>query len=69
MSLTAKQQEWLLKLWKASEYSPIKALSVVNDKPPTIVMRALEKKGLCKDIMGTFWSITDDGREHAKTIY
>lgn len=69
MKLTVKQKEWLLELWKASEYCPSKMLSVVNDKPPTIVMRALEKKGLCKDIMGTFWSITDDGREYAKTIY
>ncbi|WP_159124694.1 hypothetical protein [Enterobacter roggenkampii] len=69
MNLTVKQKEWLLELWKASEYSPIKALSVIYDKPPTTVMRALEKKGLCKDIMGTFWKITEEGKNYAKTIY
>lgn len=69
MNLTAKQKEWLLELWKANEYSPGKMISVVKDRPPTVVVRTLEKKGFCKDIMGTFWSITEEGKEYAKTIY
>lgn len=67
--MTPKQKEWLLKLWEADQYGVCKNLSVVYDKPPTVVMRALQNKGYCKDIMGTFWTITDEGREAAKTIY
>lgn len=70
--MTAKQKEWLLKLWEADAFGIVsgnKWLSVVGDQPPTVVMRALEKKGYCKDIMGTFWAITDEGREAAKTIH
>lgn len=67
--MTPKQKEWLLKLWEADQYGANKWISVTGEKPPTIVMRALEKKGYCKDIMGTFWAITDEGREAAKTIY
>lgn len=71
--MTPKQKEWLLKLWEVDNFGSAsgnnKWLSVVVNKPPTVVMRALEKKGYCQDIMGTFWAITDEGREAAKTIY
>lgn len=71
--MTPKQKEWLLKLWEADQYGSVTGvnrwLSVTLDKPPTVVMRALQNKGYCKDIMGTFWAITDEGREAAKTIY
>ena len=61
--LTAKQEYWLIRLYgKDQEASPNRWLSVTVDKPPGQVMRALEKKGLCKDIMGTFWSITEEGK-------
>lgn len=67
--MTTSQKEWLLKLWTADQYSPSGTLSVVYDKTPTRVMRGLESLGYCKDIMGTFWKITDAGKEAAKTIY
>ncbi len=71
--MTPKQKEWLLKLWEADAFGGAsgnkKWLSVTVDKPPTVVMRALEKKGYCRDIMQTFWEITEEGREAAKTIY
>lgn len=69
MSLTASQKHWLLELWKADNYTAGKWLSVQVDRPPTSVMRALEKKGLCKDVMGTFWAITEAGKDAATEIY
>lgn len=71
--MTPKQKEWLLKLWEADQYSGDTGVNmwlfVVVDKPPTVVMRALEKKGYCRDIMQTFWEITEEGRQAATTIY
>lgn len=69
MNLTPKQKHWLLELWKVNQYTSGKMLSVQYDKPPTRIMKALQEKGLCKDIMGTFWEITEEGNEVAKTIY
>lgn len=67
--MTVSQKEWLLKLWFADQYSPSGTLSVVYDNTPTRVMRKLEDLGYCTDIMGTFWKITEAGKEAAKTIY
>lgn len=67
--MTPSQKNWLLELWKADQYKPSKCLAVQIDKPPTRTMRALAGMGYCTDIMGTFWKITDAGREAAKTIY
>jgi hypothetical protein len=67
--MTPKQEHWLLKLWEADQPDGCKWISVTVNKPPTSVMKALQKKGYCKDIMGTFWAITDEGRKAAKTIY
>lgn len=62
--MTPKQVEWLLVL----DQCPTGYLSRQMSKPPTIVMNALLKKGLCTNIMDTFWKITDLGREVAAEI-
>lgn len=67
--MTQSQKEWLLKLREADQCCTSGTLSVVYDRPPTAVMRRLESLGYCKDIMGTFWRITDAGKEAAKTIH
>ena len=63
MKLTVAQKFWLNELWKAYMFNPNKVLSVVYDKPPASVMKALKRKGLCLNIMDTFWKITNEGRE------
>lgn len=66
--MTAAQNKWLLKLWEADQSRPSGSLSVVYDKTPTRVFKGLAAMGYCEDIMGTFWKITDGGREAAKAI-
>lgn len=63
MKLTVAQKFWLNELWKAYTFNPNKVLSVVYDRPPATVMKALERKGLCQNVMDTFWKITNEGRQ------
>lgn len=67
--MTPSQKKWLLALWQADQYRPSGSLSRVYDKPPTRTMNGLAELGYCEDIMGTFWKITEEGRDAAKTIY
>lgn len=63
--LTRNESEWLVKM--ASGFQG--KLSLLVDKPPRRTMNSLVKKGLARDIMGTFWEVTPLGRERCKTIY
>lgn len=62
--LTDNQVRWLYAMAKAIRG----AVSVTQDKPPTALMRRLERRGYCKDVMGTFWYITDAGREYLRQL-
>lgn len=62
--LTAKETEMLLKM----SSRPSQQISLLIDKPSTRVANSLVKKGLAKDIMGTFWQITEAGIERLKEI-
>lgn len=44
-------------------------LSLLADAPPKRTMNGLVKKGLAKDVMGTFWEITDLGQQRCTSIY
>lgn len=62
--LTAKEAEMLLLMsTKRSQQ-----LSLLMDKPNPRVVNSLVRKGMAKDIMGTFWKITDAGLERLKEI-
>ena len=62
--LTTKQIEWLRKMRDAH----LGSVSVVISRPPTALMRRLERAGLCETIHGTFWRITEEGREKINEI-
>lgn len=64
VNLTAKESEMLLKM----SSRPSHQISLLIDKPNARVVNSLVKKGLAKDIMGTFWKITDAGLERLKEI-
>lgn len=63
--LTRTEQDWLAQMAVANS----KPVSRLIDKPPIRVMNSLVRKGLVKDIMSTFWEITDAGRQRSTTIY
>jgi hypothetical protein len=48
---------------------PNQQLSLLIDKPNTRTVNSLVRKGMAKDIMGTFWQITDAGRLRVTQIY
>ena len=54
---TKHQAHWL------KELAIKRSLTVQYDKPPMRVMNALAAKGLCKNIMDTFFEITPAGDE------
>lgn len=62
--LNQKQIEWLRKM----RDSHLGSVSVMTDRPPTSLMRKLEKAGLCKDVMSTFWKITEHGQKKINEI-
>jgi hypothetical protein len=43
-------------------------LSLLVDAPPKRAMNGLVKKGLAKDVMGTFWELTPLGRQRCTSI-
>jgi len=64
VTLTAKESEMLALMATRSSQQ----ISLLIDKPSTRVANSLVKKGLAKDIMGTFWKITDAGLQRFKEI-
>ena len=64
--LTSKELD-MLRLAKSKEMpvgegAPLRGqLSMLFDRPNTRVARSLERKGYLRDVMGTFWQITDEG--------
>lgn len=57
MKLTNIQIFWLRKMSERAR------LSARLDNPPLRVMNNLARKGLCKNIMDTFFEITEEGKE------
>lgn len=54
--MTEKQIYWL-KIASGKDF-----ILVMNDKPPMLVMRNLTNKGYLKNIMDTFFTITEEGK-------
>lgn len=63
--LTPSESEWLVRMSTSFE----QRLSLLADAPPKRAMNGLVKKGLAKDVMGTFWEITDLGQQRCTSIY
>lgn len=63
--LTPTESEWLVKMSTSFE----RRLSLLADAPPKRTMNGLVKKGLAKDVMGTFWEITELGQQRCTSIY
>jgi hypothetical protein len=63
--LTPAEKDWLVKLSTSFE----RRLSLLVDAPPKRTMNGLVKKGLAKDIMGSFWEITELGQQRCTSIY
>lgn len=59
LKLTDKERELLSVM---ADKHP-RQLSLTVDKTSTRVINALVRKGMARDIMGTFWSITEAGLE------
>ena len=57
VKLTGSQHYWLKRMEERGQ------LSDMFDKPPLRVMNNLASKGLCKNIMNTFFEITEEGIE------
>lgn len=62
IKLTPKEAEMLTKI----SQSRTGYLSVLVDKPNTRVANSLVAKGLARNVMDTFYHITDAGKEHIK---
>ena len=58
VKLSAKEAELLVTM----ATKPGQQLSLLIDKPSSRTVNSLVRKGMAKDIMGTFWKITDAGR-------
>lgn len=65
VKLTANEADLLVKM----ATKPNQQLSLLIDKPNTRTVNSLVRKGMAKDIMGTFWQITDAGRLRVTQIY
>lgn len=65
IKLGPQEKEWLVRM----ATKPSKRISRMMDEPPMRAMNSLVKKGLAKDIMGTFWELTDLGQQRCTTIY
>ncbi|HDS1721703.1 hypothetical protein NPS53_09335 [Pseudomonas putida] len=57
VKLTVKE----LELLSAMAAKHPRQLSLTVDKPSARVINSLVHKGMARDIMGTFWSITEQG--------
>lgn len=65
VKLSAKEAELLVTM----AAKPGQQLSLLNDQPNSRAVNSLVRKGMAKDIMGTFWKITDAGRLRVTKIY
>ena len=65
VKLTANEADLLVKM----ATKPNQQLSLLIDKPNTRTVNSLVRKGMAKDIMGTFWQITEAGRLRVTQIY
>lgn len=65
VKLSAKEADLLVKM----ATKPKQQLSLLNDRPNSRTINSLVRKGLARDIMGTFWEITDAGRLRVTKIY
>lgn len=63
--LTPKEEEWLVKL----STSKNKRISLLVDAPPKRTMNGLVSKGLARNVMDTFWDLTDLGQQRCTSIY
>lgn len=64
VELTQKEAEMLLVMFGR----PRQELSYVLDRPNARTVNALVRKGMAKDIMGTFWRITPAGQQRAALL-
>lgn len=64
IKLGPQEQVWLFRM--ASK--PSQRISRMMDEPPIRTMNSLVKKGLAKDIMSTFWELTELGKHRCNTI-
>ena len=65
IKLTQTQATWLVKMTTSHE----KRLSLLIHEPPKRTMNDLVAKGLAKEIMGTFWELTELGQRRCTSIY
>ena len=65
VKLSAKEEDLLVKM----ATRPNQELSLLIDEPNIRIINSLVRKGMAKDIMGTFWKITDAGRLRVTKIY
>lgn len=63
--LTPSEKEWLVILATKKD----KQLSLLIDKPNKRAINGLVAKGMAKDIMGTFWQLTELGQQRCTSIY
>lgn len=65
VKLSAKEEAMLVQM----ATKPKQQLSLLNDQPNSRTVNSLVRKGMAKNIMGTFWEITDAGRLRVTKIY
>lgn len=65
VKLSAKEEEMLVQM--AGKLN--QQLSLTIDKPNSRTIGSLVRKGMARDIMGTFWEITPAGRLRVTKIY
>lgn len=63
--LTPAESEWLVKL----ATHPGRRLSLLVDRPPKRAMSGLVAKGFAKNVMDTFWDLTELGQQRCTSIY
>lgn len=65
VKLSSKEADLLVTL----ATKPGNRLSLLIDRPNSRTINALVRKGMAREIMETFWEITDAGRLRATKIY
>lgn len=65
VKLSVKEEDLLVQM----AAKPNQQLSLTIDKPNSRTIGSLVRKGMARDIMGTFWEITPAGRLRVTKIY
>jgi hypothetical protein len=65
VKLSVKEADLLVKM----ATKPNQRLSLLIDEPNSRTINSLVRKGMARDVMGTFWEITDAGRLRVTKIY